>query len=286
MLSWYTEDLALCLLAYCWINRTRLAGWRLHYFEWIKQTGLKATINTLWSGESRTELLASLERKTLEYGKQYQIPDSNGKISPHTCTTTPTLVRVGSVLFSHTPFTQTKPFTAELLLRARELKELNPPSTRDYTSVLNFMELDGGQLYERESEFIYHKEDLVTLKPGREYAWLDGCVERILQKCRCRLLRVYSTTILARWRVLNDATVYFCLQSWYWTLEFSPVCWHLERKREQKLMTRMYITTVAIASDIVWLWSSLSWSWYSSWSPSIFSITLRSKGSLPQAQRR
>ena len=154
--------------------------------------------STPWSGESRTELLASLERKTLEYGKQYQIPDSNGKIAPHTCTTTPTLVRVGSVLFSHTPFTQTKPFTAELLLRARELKELNPPSTRDYTSVLNFMELDGGQLYERESEFIYHKEDLVTLKPGREYAWLDGCVERILQKCRCRLLRVYSTTILAR----------------------------------------------------------------------------------------
>ena len=149
--------------------------------------------STPWSGESRTELLANLERKTLEYGKQYQITDSDGKISPHTFTKTPTLVRVGSILFS-----QTKPFTAELLLRARELKELTPPSTRDYTSVLNFMELDGGQLYERESEFIYDKEDLVTLRPGREYAWLDGCVERILQKCRCRLLRVYSTTILAR----------------------------------------------------------------------------------------
>ena len=89
----------------------------------------------------------------------------------------------------------TKPFTAELLLKARELKGLSPPSNREYTSVLNYMELDGGQLYEKESEYIYEKEDLVTLRPGREHAWLDGRIERILQKFRCRFLRVCPATI-------------------------------------------------------------------------------------------
>jgi hypothetical protein len=52
------------------------------------------------------------------------------------------------------------------------------------------MENDGGQLYEEESAFIYEKADLVSLRPGRDYAWLDSCIESILKKCRCRLLTV------------------------------------------------------------------------------------------------
>lgn len=55
------------------------------------------------------------------------------------------------------------------------------------------MENDGGQLFEEESEFIYEKEDLVTIRPGREHAWLDGGIEKLLQMCRCRLLRVCLT---------------------------------------------------------------------------------------------
>lgn len=57
------------------------------------------------------------------------------------------------------------------------------------------MENDGGQLYEEESGFIYEKEDLVTLRPGREHAWLDGVIERTLQIFRCRLLRVSMPSI-------------------------------------------------------------------------------------------
>ena len=79
---------------------------------------------------------------------------------------------------------------AELVLKAEQLKSLNQPSTRDYRSVLHFMENDGGQLCEDESAFIYDKEDLITLRPGREYAWLDGMVERVLQVFRCRLIIV------------------------------------------------------------------------------------------------
>jgi predicted nucleic acid-binding Zn ribbon protein len=79
---------------------------------------------------------------------------------------------------------------ADLLLKAQQLKALDTPSNRDYRSVLHFMENDGGQLYKKDMEFIYEKEDLVTLRPGREHAWLDGLLERILRVLRCRLIRV------------------------------------------------------------------------------------------------
>ena len=39
---------------------------------------------------------------------------------------------------------------------------------------------------------LYEKEDLVTLRPGREYAWLDGLLERTLKVLRCRLIKVFS----------------------------------------------------------------------------------------------
>ena len=80
--------------------------------------------------------------------------------------------------------------TAELLLKAQRLNALSRPSPRDYSSVLHFMENDGGPLCEDECDFIYHKEDLVTLRAGGEYAWLDGAFERILQTLKCKILLV------------------------------------------------------------------------------------------------
>ena len=82
---------------------------------------------------------------------------------------------------------------ADLLLKAQQLKALERPSNRDYESVLNFLEIDGGQLYEEDMAFIYEKEDLITLRPGREYAWLDGLLERTLKVLRCRLIKVSLT---------------------------------------------------------------------------------------------
>jgi len=38
--------------------------------------------------------------------------------------------------------------------------------------------------------YIYCKEDIITLKPGRENAWLDAVVENILQKISCKFVRV------------------------------------------------------------------------------------------------
>lgn len=45
-------------------------------------------------------------------------------------------------------------------------------------------------MYEGEMSWIYDKEDLVSLRPGREHAWLDGMLERLLKVCRCGLVRV------------------------------------------------------------------------------------------------
>ena len=52
------------------------------------------------------------------------------------------------------------------------------------------MESGGGMLFEEESNFIYEREDLITLRPAREHAWLDNVIERTLLKLRCRCLEV------------------------------------------------------------------------------------------------
>ena len=59
---------------------------------------------------------------------------------------------------------------------------------------MNFLENDC-PLFETETAFIYEKEDLVTLRPGRETAFLDAFVERMLQICRCKPIQVDSLPI-------------------------------------------------------------------------------------------
>ncbi|MCJ1384093.1 hypothetical protein MMC17_007209 [Xylographa soralifera] len=75
---------------------------------------------------------------------------------------------------------------AELILKVQQLKTLGQPSARDHRSVLHFLGNEGGQTYEKEMSFINKKEDLVTLRPEREYAWLDSLVEQALRMLRCR----------------------------------------------------------------------------------------------------
>ncbi|MCJ1371566.1 hypothetical protein MMC20_002784 [Loxospora ochrophaea] len=111
--------------------------------------------------ESRTQLMGRMEKKALEYGKDKR--------------------RLNCFELSK--------MQAELLLKTQQLKALDSPSTRDYRSALHFMENDGGQLFEEESGFIYEKHDLISVRPGREHAWLDGIIERVLLALRCKLTR-------------------------------------------------------------------------------------------------
>lgn len=66
---------------------------------------------------------------------------------------------------------------------------LNKPASRDYTSVKNYFD-DEQPLCSDDEFYIYRKEDIITLKPGRENAWLDGVVEKILQTFTCAPIRV------------------------------------------------------------------------------------------------
>jgi hypothetical protein len=72
---------------------------------------------------------------------------------------------------------------ATLMGSAQQLVSMNRPSSFDYTSVARYL-YDMNPLRLEEQTWIEHREDLVTLRPGREHAWLDAAIERILKKLR------------------------------------------------------------------------------------------------------
>lgn len=63
---------------------------------------------------------------------------------------------------------------------------LQKPSNRDYESVRNFFR-DLQPIVREESNFIRCKEDLITLRSGREYAGFDTFVEACLSRLDKRL---------------------------------------------------------------------------------------------------
>ncbi|KAL8720868.1 MAG: hypothetical protein Q9225_002347 [Loekoesia sp. 1 TL-2023] len=81
----------------------------------------------------------------------------------------------------------------QILLQAHQMVSMSKPAARDHLSVQNFLE-NGVQekgkcvrpLMQADSDFIFRKEDLVTLRPGRESAWLDAFVERFLKMINCK----------------------------------------------------------------------------------------------------
>jgi hypothetical protein len=78
--------------------------------------------------------------------------------------------------------------TAQLLTTARDIASFNRPAARDYQSVKSYFD-EEAPVCTVES-YIYWKEDIITLKPGRETAWLDAFIERVLQKLSSRFIRV------------------------------------------------------------------------------------------------
>ncbi|KAH6712332.1 hypothetical protein BKA61DRAFT_736758 [Leptodontidium sp. MPI-SDFR-AT-0119] len=81
---------------------------------------------------------------------------------------------------------------ASLLVVARDLASFNRPPDRDFRSVKSYFDSQL-PLCNIES-YIYRHEDIIALKPGREKAWLDTSVEKILQKLNSRIIRyIFST---------------------------------------------------------------------------------------------
>lgn len=66
---------------------------------------------------------------------------------------------------------------------------MHHPSKVDYNSVRNWMHFRN-PLMEREASWVDHEEDMVTLRAGREHAWLDSSIEKLLKWFHCSLLEV------------------------------------------------------------------------------------------------
>lgn len=56
----------------------------------------------------------------------------------------------------------------------------NKPTASERGSVWSYLD-NHAPVKPDECEYVNHKEDLVTLRPGREHAWLDRAIEQLLQ---------------------------------------------------------------------------------------------------------
>jgi hypothetical protein len=77
----------------------------------------------------------------------------------------------------------------ELLIKAREIASFQHPSARDYRSVRTWF-YNVEPLVQKEAQFIAHKEDIISIRSGREWSTFDGWIESILRRFDCGLLRV------------------------------------------------------------------------------------------------
>jgi len=95
----------------------------------------------------------------------------------------------------------------ELLIKARDLQGFQKPSQRDYKSVRTwFWNLK--PLVEKEAHFIKQKEDIVTLRSGREWSDFDGMVESTLRRFDCKLIRRLFCTRELREKT-DDEHIYY-----------------------------------------------------------------------------
>jgi hypothetical protein len=83
----------------------------------------------------------------------------------------------------------------EWVLKAQQMASLNKPAERDYQSVEAVL-YSKKPLVDEEYGFIYQKEDLITLRDGREMAVLDSFTERMLRAFHCSLLQVSANSTL------------------------------------------------------------------------------------------
>ncbi|KAF4636283.1 hypothetical protein G7Y89_g1791 [Cudoniella acicularis] len=77
--------------------------------------------------------------------------------------------------------------------KAQRMVALPKPADRDYLSVENYI-FDKKPLIDEEAGFIYRKEDLITLRDGREMALLDAATEKMLQVFNSKWLKYIFCT--------------------------------------------------------------------------------------------
>ena len=131
----------------------------------------KLSIREKQGDASRSALFDKIEAKVLKYGKPVPI------------------------LWSTSPYPTGKQLSytepGQLLQQSQALIAMNKPPAREQASLQNYLE-NRQCLCEAEAAFAYHKEDLVTLRPGRDHSFVDAFVEHLLKTFPCRPLKVRS----------------------------------------------------------------------------------------------
>jgi hypothetical protein len=77
---------------------------------------------------------------------------------------------------------------ADLISTARELADYSKPPEQDFLSVERYF--DGRRPVTNRERYIYFKDDLITLKPGRGEVWLDFLLWAFLRRISCNFTRV------------------------------------------------------------------------------------------------
>ncbi|KAI8938543.1 hypothetical protein NX059_004429 [Plenodomus lindquistii] len=96
----------------------------------------------------------------------------------------------------------------EVLVKSREIKAFQRPSGRDYRSLRHWFHNKKPICYARETQFYQRKEDLVTLRRGREWASFDGWIEGCIRKLPVWISKPLFTTAELREKS-NDPFVYY-----------------------------------------------------------------------------
>ncbi|PVI01372.1 hypothetical protein DM02DRAFT_727910 [Periconia macrospinosa] len=74
-----------------------------------------------------------------------------------------------------------------LLATSQQMLSFAKPAEADRQNIGMYLH-NRKPLRKDECEWVQHKEDLITLKPGREDSWLDGVVESALKLFHCRFI--------------------------------------------------------------------------------------------------
>ncbi len=81
---------------------------------------------------------------------------------------------------------------------------MNKPHEGDHRSLVNFIENHQPEI-EGERDFAYCKEDLVSLRSGRENTWLDAAVEAVLRWYPCQpIKRIFFTEVSIHRNLLSS----------------------------------------------------------------------------------
>ena len=78
------------------------------------------------------------------------------------------------------------------LQNAHFVQNMNKPTDRDHASVAAYF-YNKECLVESDREFVYQKEDLISIRSGREHAWLDALIEAALRWYPCAVTKVCLT---------------------------------------------------------------------------------------------